>query len=120
MQNRQLKPCPNKPNCVSSQCDEAAHFVEPLHYDGDWWVVKQSLIDFIENTPRATVVKNADEYIHASFKSKVFGFIDDVEFVFNDTQKIIHIRSASRLGYYDFGENRRRVEMLRKALMRAE
>jgi uncharacterized protein (DUF1499 family) len=32
---------------------------------------------------------------------------------------IIHIRSASRVGYGDFGVNRKRVEMLRAQLQQA-
>ena len=41
------------------------------------------------------------------------GFVDDVEFLF-PKEKIIHVRSASRIGYSDFGANRRRVEHLRE------
>jgi uncharacterized protein (DUF1499 family) len=118
MNDYYIKPCPGSPNCVSSRSDDDTHAVEPLRYDGDWCVMKQSLIDLIENTPRAVVLKNDAEYVHAAFKSKVFGFIDDVEFIFHDAKKVIHIRSASRVGYYDFGVNRRRVEWLRKALKR--
>lgn len=78
------------------------------------------MLELIDNTPRAQLVANVDVYVHATFKSKVFGFVDDVEFIFNDAQKLIHVRSAARTGYYDFGVNRRRVEWLRKALARAK
>jgi len=87
-----------------------------LHYNGDWRAAKRLLTELIENTPRAEILENIDDYIHASFKSRIFGFVDDVEFLFNDAKKMIHIRSASRVGYYDFGVNRRRAEKLRKAL----
>jgi uncharacterized protein (DUF1499 family) len=43
-------------------------------------------------------------------------FVDDVEFLFDDTNKKIHVRSASRVGYSDMGVNRKRVEELRKLL----
>ena len=109
-----LKPCPHKPNCVSSLSEETAHAVEPLRYAGDWLVAKQSLLQLIEGIPRTAIVENTGEYLHAIFKSKLFGFVDDVEFLFDDTEKLVHIRSASRLGYFDFGANRQRVEMLRK------
>ncbi|MGD9241474.1 MAG: DUF1499 domain-containing protein, partial [Desulfobacterales bacterium] len=36
-------------------------------------------------------------------------------FYFPSEETIIHVRSASRTGYYDFGANRRRVERLRSA-----
>lgn len=114
MFHRQLKPCPDKPNCVCSLSDESRNSVEPLRYVGDWQAAKKSLINLIENTPRTVIFENDLDYIHAGFSSRIFGFVDDVEFVFDDTQKLIHIRSASRIGYYDFGVNRRRVEKLRK------
>ncbi|MBW2641103.1 MAG: DUF1499 domain-containing protein, partial [Deltaproteobacteria bacterium] len=43
-------------------------------------------------------------------------FIDDLELYFNSSNGIISIRSASRVGYWDFGANRRRVELLRSEL----
>ncbi len=87
-----------------------------MQFHGDWEAVKTALIELIENMPRAQVVENRAKYVHAIFKSKIFGFVDDVEFVFNDQYKIIHIRSAARWGYYDFRVNRKRVEMLRSRL----
>jgi uncharacterized protein (DUF1499 family) len=36
-----------------------------------------------------------------------------MEFLFDDAAKVIHIRSASRVGWSDLGVNRRHVEMLR-------
>jgi uncharacterized protein (DUF1499 family) len=36
-----------------------------------------------------------------------------VEFYF-PKEKVIHVRSASRLGYFDLGVNRKRVEQIRK------
>jgi uncharacterized protein (DUF1499 family) len=116
MANHILKPCPNKPNCVSSLSTDKAHAVEPLSYHGDWQTVKRTLLELIENLPRSAVVANRNEYLHVIFKSKIFGFVDDVELVFDDAHKVIHIKSASRLGYYDFGVNRQRVEMLRSRL----
>jgi uncharacterized protein (DUF1499 family) len=116
MQNNILKPCPNKPNCVSSLSSDTARAVKPLQYSGDWMAVKKALLELLEQTPRAAVIDNDNEYVHAIFKSRIFGFVDDVEFLFDDAHKVIHIRSAARLGYYDFGVNRKRVEMLRSRL----
>jgi uncharacterized protein (DUF1499 family) len=39
--------------------------------------------------------------------------VDDVEFVLAPEQRLIHVRSAARLGYSDFGVNRKRAESLR-------
>ena len=53
--------------------------------------------------------------IQAEFGSLVFQFVDDVEFYFPPEKTIIHVKSASRKGYYDFAADRRRVERLRAA-----
>ncbi len=63
----------------------------------------------------ASIVEESPIYIRSEFTSKLFGFIDDVEFFIDDAKKILHIRSSSRIGYTDFGVNRRRVENIRKA-----
>jgi uncharacterized protein (DUF1499 family) len=41
-------------------------------------------------------------------------FVDDLEIRIDSTQKVIHIRSASRVGYSDMGVNRKRTELLKK------
>ena len=43
------------------------------------------------------------------------GFVDDLELQVDPTARVIHVRSASRLGHRDFGVNRARVESLRAA-----
>ncbi len=57
-------------------------------------------------------------YLHAEFRSALFGFVDDVEFRMDEAHGRIDVRSASRTGYYDFGVNRRRVEEIRKRFAR--
>jgi uncharacterized protein (DUF1499 family) len=44
------------------------------------------------------------------------GFVDDVEFLLDDSAKVIHVRSASRLGESDLGVNRKRIETIRAKL----
>ena len=108
-----FSPCPDSPNCVSTQSTDQARFIEPLHYAGSLADARQKLIDILENEKRVRLVKVETDTIHAEFRSSIFQFIDDVEFYFPADQAIIHVKSASRKGYYDFGANRRRVERLR-------
>ena len=108
-----FSPCPDSPNCVSSQSADNAHFIEPLHYTADTADARQKLIDILENSKRVELAKIEIDYIHAEFRSLIFRFVDDVTFFFPPDKNIIHVTSASRKGYYDFGENRRRVERLR-------
>jgi uncharacterized protein (DUF1499 family) len=108
-----FSPCPESPNCVSTQSTDKAHFIEPLHYAGSLTDARQKLIDILENTKRVRLVKVETDYIHAEFRSLIFQFIDDLELYFPPDQAIVHVKSASRKGYYDFGANHRRVEWLR-------
>lgn len=62
---------------------------------------------------RARIVAAEERYIHAAFTSALFRFVDDVEFFLDEGTRTIHVRSASRVGYSDFGVNRRRVEEIR-------
>jgi len=43
-------------------------------------------------------------------------FVDDLEFQYSPDEDVIHMRSASRLGYSDFGTNRKRLESIRERL----
>ena len=54
-----------------------------------------------------------DNYFAATFASQVFGFVDDLEIRIDTDQKLIHLRSASRVGHGDGGANRKRVERLK-------
>jgi uncharacterized protein (DUF1499 family) len=108
-----ISPCPDSPNCVSSQSNDSAHFIEPLRYTGNLADARQKLIELLENSKRTRLISVETDYIHAEFRSLIFNFVDDVEFYFSSEDQVIHVRSASRTGYYDFGVNRRRVERLR-------
>ena len=66
-----------------------------------------------------TIHHEGNEYLWATFTVPLFGFIDDVEFRLSATEKRIHVRSASRLGFSDLGVNRGRVEQLRAAFQKA-
>lgn len=60
------------------------------------------------------------DFIRAEFVSAIFRFVDDVEFYLDDRNKVIHVKSASRVGYSDLGVNRRRVENIRERFDRGE
>jgi uncharacterized protein (DUF1499 family) len=112
--NGKFIPCPDSPNCVSSQSSDQLHAIEPLSYKGTPSEARARLLAVIKGMKRANIVTEQENYIHAEFTSAIFRFVDDAEFYIDDTQKIIHIRSAARLGYYDFGVNRQRMETIRQ------
>ncbi|UCG14795.1 MAG: DUF1499 domain-containing protein [Deltaproteobacteria bacterium] len=111
---RELPPCPDSPNCVSSLSDDKSHYVKPLEYEGSVEKAKEELIAVISSMKRSKIVRAEAGYLHATFTSFLFRFVDDVEFSFDHAQKVIHVRSASRTGYSDLGVNRKRVEEIRK------
>ncbi|NPU85167.1 MAG: DUF1499 domain-containing protein [Syntrophaceae bacterium] len=116
-----LAPCPSSPNCISSQAprEDRTHFAEPFRYAGSAEDARRRLLDVLKALPRVRIVVAEERYIRAEFTSTVFRFVDDVEFVFDDAEKAVHVRSASRVGYSDLGVNRKRVEAIRRAFREA-
>nr|WP_242031089.1 DUF1499 domain-containing protein [Anabaena sp. FACHB-1237] len=111
-----LAPCPVSPNCAVSQNPDPDHAIDPIIYHVDQKTAKDTLLKVLSVVPRTEVIEQADNYIHAISKSRIFKFVDDVEFYFPANESVIHIRSASRVGESDFGVNRRRLEQIRLAL----
>jgi uncharacterized protein (DUF1499 family) len=110
-----LAPCPGTPNCVSSLARDPMHAIAPIAYTGDLAAAKAALLNIVAEMPRSKVVADERDYMHVEFRSLVFRFVDDVEFAFDDTAKLIHFRAAARLGRGDLGVNRRRMERIRRA-----
>ncbi len=114
VKNGRLKPPPNSPNAVSSQAQDASHAIAPLSYTSSAVRAMDALVAVVESTPRTRVVSRTNDYLYAEYESALMGFVDDVEFWFEPNAKVIHVRSASRLGYSDFGVNRARIEDIRR------
>jgi uncharacterized protein (DUF1499 family) len=113
-------PCSASPNCVCSQYPDQAHAIEPLSYQGSSEQAASRLLIVLQGMKRAKIVTRQERYFHIEFTSAVFRFVDDAEFFIDDGLKIIHVRSAARLGYYDFGVNRRRMETIRRLFNRTD
>lgn len=111
--NRTLTPCPDSPNCVSSLAADVDHRVNPLRYGGSLSEAREQVLSVLRSMERMKLVAEESHYIHAEFSSALFRFVDDVELYFPVDAKVIHVRSASRTGYYDFGVNRSRIERIR-------
>jgi uncharacterized protein (DUF1499 family) len=113
-----LEPCPNSPNCVSTQAPagDTVHYVEPIAYAGPREALRDYLVEWIDSQPRARVTSNSPDTITAEFRSRIFRFVDDVVIVLPVETSIMHLRSASRVGYGDIGVNRQRYERIRDAV----
>ncbi len=109
-----LSPCPASPNCVCSQDDDVAHQIEPLRFVGTPRQAWQRLATVLTQLPRTRIVTNDSIYLHVEFTTPLLRFVDDVEFLLDETAAVIHVRSTSRVGHSDLGANRNRIESIRR------
>ena len=112
VKDNRLSPCPSSPNCVSSQSDEEKHKIDPIRFTCPSGEAMDRLKKIVQMMKRTTLVRESPDYLHVEFRT-FLGFVDDGEFYIDGTQKVIHLRSASRVGYWDLGANRRRMESIR-------
>jgi len=115
----QLAPCPDTPNCVSSQAEAAIHNLPPIAYTSTTAQARAILLELIAGLPRTRLVASTPDYIYIETRTPGFGFIDDTEFYFDEQAKLIQVRAAARLGMEDFEVNRRRVEAISRAFYAA-
>jgi uncharacterized protein (DUF1499 family) len=106
-----LGPCPGSPNCVCS--DGEAADIDPFRFTGPADVALLRLREVVSAMPRTRLAEATDGYLRYEVRSRIFRFVDDLEFRIDPAASVIHVRSASRLGHSDLGVNRRRVEHLR-------
>ena len=113
-----LAPCPDSPNCVSTKSKDPGRAMPPLPYLNSAEESMNRLVSIVREMNRAVIVSASRESLHVEFRSALFRFVDDVEFVLDDSARLIHFRSASRTGYYDFGANRRRMQQISDRYLR--
>ncbi|MCG9683716.1 DUF1499 domain-containing protein [Vibrio sp. Isolate23] len=112
MTDRSQLPCGDKPNCVSTQDTREEYNLAPFT------LTESANIDAIEQValelPGAKTAVKEGNYLRIECTSKIMRFVDDLELKIEANQLIV--RSESRVGYSDFGVNRKRAEQLREAL----
>ncbi len=115
--NDRLSGCPDRPNCVCSEyAGDSAHYIEPVHLPAGTQAEVTQLARRIIQELGGRVVVERDGYLAATFRSALFGFVDDLELRIDEQEQRLHIRSASRVGYSDSGVNARRVKQLKKRM----
>jgi uncharacterized protein (DUF1499 family) len=103
-----LKPCPSSPNCVSSLAEDSKHRTDPFLISGTTTETLTLLARAIETIPRATLRQQGGLYLKAEFRTRL-GFVDDLEFLVDEDRSLAQVRSASRIGDWDLGLNRKRL-----------
>jgi uncharacterized protein (DUF1499 family) len=100
-----LKACPDSPNCVRT----TESFSQT---PGE---VNTAVGRALERMGAEKTKETGEFTREAVFRIPVFGWRDDVSIAIgkaDDGKTLLHIRSASRTGYSDFGVNSRRVSRL--------
>lgn len=113
---KNLPPCPSTPNCVSSQVTDKVHGIAPFKIIGSIESAFLALKNALLSQQRVIITEETENTLHAEATSLIFRFVDDVDVLLDSEARLFHIRSASRVGYGDFGVNRKRIENLRAKL----
>ncbi len=91
------------------------HRVAPFSVNEDPVAALRGLEKIVRSMPRTEIVVATDTRLYAVCRTRLMRFRDDLEFRYTPEDGVVHVRSASRVGIFDFGVNRRRVERVRKA-----
>lgn len=105
-----LAPCPDSPNCVSTQSTQPDKQMEAISFQGPANEAMARIENTLNQMGSIRVATSEDNYLHATATTALLRYIDDVEFYFDAQEQLIHFRSASRIGYSDLGVNRARME----------
>ncbi len=101
-----FEPCPGSPNCII----QSILFEETT--DNLFGAAESAMRKI---SPFELDIQNNDLRIDAVFRIAIFRFKDDVQIAVEESTSggsYLHIKSASRVGYGDFGVNKRRVERI--------
>ena len=111
-----LTECPGSPNCVSSQAVDERHRIAPLVFSDDPAPAFARLKQILGRREDTSIIEERAGYLRVEFRTTFF--VDDGEFLLDGEQRLIQVRSASRLGYSDLGKNRNRLEEIRQQFKR--
>jgi uncharacterized protein (DUF1499 family) len=104
-----LAPCPDTPNCVCSEDYPNRNFqpvvIDTTQIHTEWLLFKQTII-----AAGGEIKTEQDTYVWAVFVTPLWRFVDDFEARLDSESGLIHVRSASRVGGYDYGTNLKRVQ----------
>ena len=107
-----VPPCSSAQNCVTSEVDsQHAAYIKPIEAQ----LSNKQLQEHLKALG-GQIISTSDALIQAEFRTRLFGFTDDMVVKLDENEKLLRIRSSSRVGRSDFGANRKRVEALRQLI----
>lgn len=113
-----LGPPKHTPNSVVSEGIPDTHpaWIAPIRFTDDPRSAMARLLTALGEMEGVTLLKADERYVYAECRTRRLRFVDDLEARIDPEAKLIHVRSASRLGRRDFDVNRARIERLRQRL----
>lgn len=117
MPDRTGEACGEKPNCVTTIDPRDDFLLAPFELSHEGRKSWQGIKEIALSLPGASLGQQGDNYLRVECRSKIFRFVDDFEVRLAGEQLIV--RSESRVGYSDFGVNRKRSELFRQKLITA-
>ncbi len=111
----ELQPCPSRPICVSTQAarDDTDHFIRAIKIGQlPSERVLNVVADIAISSRRMLISGRAHNLLQVRVRSRVLRLRSDVTFTCDEEAGLLHFRSASRLGFFDFHSNRKRMEDL--------
>ena len=113
-ENNPLEPCSSSPNCISTVAKKKRKKLPPLKFNIDVKEDKATMKKIIATYSGTKLISEREDYLHFQFVTKLGKFTDDVEFYFDEENRLIHFRSASQKGWSDMGANKRRMKKISK------
>ncbi|HEX6549966.1 MAG TPA: DUF1499 domain-containing protein [Gammaproteobacteria bacterium] len=120
-----LSPCPPKRDCISTQASDPEHYIAPIAYSSNRNQARLDLIKAVYAVGDARLVSNHSTYLrveyptgnHDNNSSQYYyqpeSAVDEVEFYLSPATHNVEMRSIARLGLFDVGANRDRLEKIR-------
>lgn len=109
-----LSSCEGASDCVRSGDSDPALAIAPLRYTGTAQDARRRLLELLKEDGRVRIVVNVPNYVHAEVEPVVVGPYDDLEFLFSEQEPRIDLRAARRAHGPWSGDNRTRLESLRR------
>jgi uncharacterized protein (DUF1499 family) len=106
-----LSPCDGS-GCISSQSDDPRSALQPIPYRTDLDIARNRLISMLRQTDGVAIIDlSRPNYLYAEARSPLWQWIDDLEFYFDDENKLIQFRAAPRLRF-SASLNRQRIQAI--------
>lgn len=112
LENGKLRELPSKPNAVSTQTNQVDKQIQPLALKETLKQSKDAIKEALKSYGGIEIKEETENYIYAIATTDKMKYRDDIEIYFDEANKVIQYRSASRVGYSDMGLNKLRYEKI--------